>query len=44
MEMRLGVYLYYRLFCKLNQGWPQWENDAQGNAIGGGMHMTLNKI
>ena len=40
--MRLGVYLYERLFRKLNQGWPQWENDPQGHPIGGGgMHMTL---
>ena len=40
--MRLGVYLYEKLFCKLNQGWPQWEDDPQGYPIGGGgMHMTL---
>lgn len=40
--MRLGGYLYEKLFRKLNQGWPQWENDPQGHPIGGGgMHMTL---
>lgn len=38
----LGVYLYRKVFSKLNQGWPQWENDPQGHPIGGGgMYMKL---
>lgn len=39
---RLGEYLYRRVFSKLGQGWPQWENDPQGHPIGGGgMFMKL---
>lgn len=39
---RLGEYLYRKVFSKLDQGWPQWENDPQGHPIGGGgMFMKL---
>ena len=38
----LEAYLYKKVFSKLGQGWPQWENDPQGHPIGGGgMHMKL---
>ena len=38
----LAAYLYPRLFRKLEQGWPQWENDPMGHPIGGGgMYMRL---
>lgn len=33
---RLGEYLYERLFTKLDQGFPLWENCSQGHPIGGG--------
>lgn len=33
---RLGEYLYRHVFSRLDQGWPQWENDPQGHPIGGG--------
>ena len=39
---RLGEYLYEKVFRKLGQGWPQWENCPHGHPIGGGgMYMTL---
>lgn len=39
---RLGQYLYEEIFSKLEQGWPQWENDPMGHPIGGGgMYMKL---
>ena len=38
----LAAYLYPRLFQKLGQGWPQWENDPMGHPIGGGgMYMSV---
>ncbi|WP_308743717.1 serine hydrolase domain-containing protein [uncultured Bifidobacterium sp.] len=33
--MRLGEYLWRRIFEPLGQGWPVWEHDPQGHAIGG---------
>ena len=38
----LAAYLYEKLFSKLGQGWPIWENDPQGHPIGGAsMFMRL---
>ena len=40
--MRLGEYLYEKVFSRLGQGWPLWENCPMGHPIGGGgMSMTL---
>ena len=33
--MRLGEYLWRRVFDPLGQGWPVWEHDPQGHALGG---------
>lgn len=42
---RLGEYLYRHVFSRLDQGWPQWENDPQGHPIGGGsMFMRLTEM
>ena len=42
VDENLAAYLYPRLFRKLEQGWPQWENDPMGHPIGGGgMYMRL---
>lgn len=42
---RLGAYLYRHVFSRLDQGWPQWENDPQGHPIGGGsMFMRLTEM
>lgn len=42
---QLESYLYERLFEKLGQGFPLWENDPQGHPIGGGgMAMTLSDM
>lgn len=42
---RLGEYLYRKVFSKLGQGWPIWENDPQGHPIGGGgMYMKLTEM
>ncbi len=39
---RLSEYLYEKVFEPLDQGYPMWENDAQGHPIGGGgMFMKL---
>ncbi len=38
----MGDFLYQRVFSKLGQGWPIWEHDRFGHAIGcGGLYMTL---
>lgn len=41
----LAAYLYPRLFRRLGQGWPQWENDPMGHPIGGGgMYLSLTEM
>lgn len=43
--MRLGAYLYDRVFAPLGQGWPVWENDPQGHPFGGsGIQMRLTEM
>ena len=43
--MNLAEYLYWKVFKKLGQGWPQWENDPLGHPIGGGgMYMKLTEM
>jgi len=43
--MRLGAYLYEKVFSRMEQGWPIWECDAEGHPVGcGGMYMTLSNM
>lgn len=38
----LGEYLFEKVFSKLDIGWPLWEHDAQGHAVGcGGLFLKL---
>ena len=40
--MRLGAYLYEKLFRPMDMPFPLWENDPEGHPIGGGgMHLKL---
>ncbi len=43
--VRLGQYLYERLFSRLGQGYPVWEHDPQGHPNGGGgMFLRLTEM
>lgn len=43
--VRLAQYLYEKIFSPLGQGFPMWEHDPQGHAIGGGgMVMRLTEM
>lgn len=42
---RLGEYLWQHVFNPLGQGWPIWEHDPQGHAMGGSsIEMTITSM